>query len=71
MQPNEKVGRLTLLEPRQVGKTKKWLCRCDCGGTTIVLEQSLRARRSNSCGCLRRQRKDAVMGAAFSKGGRP
>lgn len=69
MQPNQKVGRLTLLELRQEGKTKKWLCRCDCGNTRLILEQSLRARRTNSCGCIRKEMTDRLMSAAFQKGG--
>ena len=69
MQPNEKVGRLTLLEPRQIGKTKKWLCRCECGTRKEISEESLRLRRTNSCGCLRTDLKRRLMGNVFR--GRP
>ena len=69
MQPNEKVGRLTLLEPRQIGKTKKWLCRCECGTRKEISEESLRLRRTNSCGCLSYELKRRLMGNVFR--GRP
>ena len=29
-----------------------WLCRCDCGNTTIVKENSLQQGLTRSCGCL-------------------
>lgn len=35
------------------GKTKrKWLCKCDCGATTIVTGNSLVTGSTKSCGCL-------------------
>jgi hypothetical protein len=30
----------------------RWLCRCDCGKTKIVLGSSLKQGRSQSCGCF-------------------
>jgi hypothetical protein len=39
-----------LAGPRPDGKAR-WLCRCECGGATEVLAASLRAGRSQSCGC--------------------
>lgn len=32
-----------------------WFCQCDCGQTAIVIGSSLLHRRTNSCGCLRRE----------------
>ena len=29
----------------------RWLCRCACGNTSIVIAQSLRAGNTKSCGC--------------------
>jgi len=47
-------GRLTVLSQAGVSThgSALWLCQCECGKTTIV-----RARRANSCGCLRREGK--------------
>lgn len=33
----------------------QWLCRCDCGTERIVLGNSLRNGRSQSCGCYNRE----------------
>jgi len=30
---------------------KLWLCRCDCGGSTVKSTNNLRAKRIASCGC--------------------
>ena len=30
-----------------------WLCKCECGGTTIVRREDLRQGQVHSCGCLR------------------
>lgn len=32
----------------------RWHCRCDCGNEVDVLSINLRAGKSQSCGCLRR-----------------
>jgi len=32
-----------------------WVCRCDCGRTTVCIGRKLRAGRVRSCGCLRRE----------------
>lgn len=43
----EIYGRLTVVE-RIDGK---WLCRCECGNTTLVGRQELRRGNTKSCGC--------------------
>ena len=51
------VGRLTVLEEVEpVGKRRRWRCRCRCGTERVVLDQNLRSRRTQSCGCWARER---------------
>ena len=50
----QKFGRLTVVE---LDKSKKrngtyWLCKCDCGNTSIVRSDSLISGNTKSCGCL-------------------
>lgn len=33
----------------------KWVCKCACGETTIVIGANLRTGMTRSCGCLRRE----------------
>ncbi len=35
---------------------RKWLCKCQCGTEKYVLERTLKAGKSQSCGCLRREK---------------
>lgn len=50
-----------------------WLCRCDCGGTTITEGFNLRNGRTTSCGCLSTERiakmnfKDGRTGTALHR----
>lgn len=34
-------------------KAARWVCRCDCGATSVVLSGDLRGGKSKSCGCLK------------------
>jgi len=36
--------------------SSKWLCKCDCGNTKIILGASLRSGATRSCGCLRKEK---------------
>ncbi len=51
----QKFGKLTVKE--RAGSTPKgaarWKCQCKCGNETIILGTSLRAKLTESCGCLR------------------
>lgn len=51
-----RYSRLITIEPacRKQGK-KAWLCQCDCGLTTIVIEYRLRIGKVRSCGCLKKE----------------
>lgn len=52
-----KSGRLTAIE--NIGRDKRgyniWLCQCECGNTTKVVDTALRAQQIKSCGCLKRE----------------
>ena len=59
----KRFGRLTVIErygtyisPADERKAVTWLCRCDCGAKTVVLGSNLKSGRSQSCGCLRREK---------------
>lgn len=51
----QRFGRLVVLEDagRSCGGKVRWLCRCDCGGTTTVIGGNLKSGRTSSCGCIR------------------
>lgn len=67
MTPNTKIGRLTLIEPIEGVKPKRWKVRCECGTVKDVLDSSLRYGRTVSCGCQRRDQKNSLMSGAFQK----
>lgn len=50
---SKRFGKLTVI--KRAGKTKNdnalWLCKCDCGETTIAMGTSLRRGDTVSCGC--------------------
>lgn len=52
-----RYGRLTVV--CRAGSNKKgiakWLCKCDCGGETIVLGSKLRRGETKSCGCFEQE----------------
>jgi hypothetical protein len=47
-----RFGRLTAISYAE----GKWLCRCDCGGTTSTVVTKLRSGYSRSCGCISTER---------------
>ena len=50
----EIFGRWTVLEDR--GETR--LCRCECGTEKRVQYYTLKAGKSKSCGCLKREERE-------------
>lgn len=55
------TGRWTILQEfRKNGKTY-YNCRCECGTIRDVLANSVRSGRSQSCGCLKRERAASVI----------
>lgn len=56
----KKFGRLTVIERVENAKYGqiRWLCKCDCGGTTISRSYNLKSGRAKSCGCLSKENLD-------------
>lgn len=52
----KRFGRLTVIERADtLGKEPKWLCKCDCGNTSVVIGAELRKGNTSSCGCYARE----------------
>lgn len=52
----ERYGRLVCLRPAEVRDKSgglRWMCRCDCGNTTLVQRGNLVGGTVTSCGCYR------------------
>lgn len=53
----EQFGRWTVIrEAKEYGKPREWLCICECGTTKAVYGSSLLSGKSQSCGCLQKER---------------
>lgn len=52
-----KIGYLTVLEKTDERKNEEviWLCKCDCGNYTKVRGRNLREKKTQSCGCLKKE----------------
>jgi hypothetical protein len=55
----QRFGRLKVISEN--GRAPKsgavlWLCRCDCGNTTVVTGGNLRSKITKSCGCYKKER---------------
>ncbi len=53
----KRYGRLLVvqLDHRDPKHGAMWLCKCDCGCTTVVKGNRLRRGKTRSCGCLKRE----------------
>lgn len=53
-----RFGRLVAIEPtnERSGGSIVWRCKCDCGGESMSSSNNLLSGRSQSCGCLQRER---------------
>jgi len=49
----KRYGRLVVVK---YAGNSKWLCQCDCGNTKIANTSSLNGGRTQSCGCLHKER---------------
>lgn len=59
-----RYGRLLVLYPVETREPCngciRYMCLCDCGKYHTVAGYLLRAKRVQSCGCLRRNKHDAI-----------
>ena len=48
-----KYGKLTVIERdiNTVYGTSRWICKCECGKTTVARSSDLRSGRKTHCGC--------------------
>lgn len=53
----QRYGKLTVID-RAENKSEKtrWLCKCDCGKTTVAYSNNLIRGKHTSCGCVRNER---------------
>lgn len=52
----QKFGRLLVVSfSGRRERCTLWLCKCDCGNTTIVSTSALKSGNTKSCGCLHRE----------------
>lgn len=70
----ERFGRLLVLERTNLrsGKTVVWKCKCDCGNICYVSRNALQQGKTQSCGCLQKERASAtnfkdITGKRFGK----
>jgi hypothetical protein len=56
IQPGDVFGLLTVesFDGQTPAGKRRFLCRCECGGTKIAVTGDLTSGRTRSCGCLRR-----------------
>lgn len=69
---DRQFDRLLVLEYKGINKWgyHQWLCQCDCGNTVIVSSHQLKAKKTKSCGCLRKEMTSKV-GRKFKGAKRP
>ena len=47
----QRFGRLVVVEKSLI-QPDSWICKCDCGNSTIVTKHNLTSGKTKSCGCL-------------------
>lgn len=53
---NRRFGRLVAIEyAKTLGGHRYWLCKCDCGNTTVIDGTKLVQKQTVSCGCYRKE----------------
>lgn len=65
----QRFGKLTVIERAENGKNgeAKWLCKCDCGNTSIVFSLNLTRLHTTSCGCAHNNVRLDLTGKRFGK----
>ena len=67
----QKFGMLTVMERVEDYVTPKgihfpqWLCKCECGNEKVIVGYSLKSGATRSCGCLRKEKVEALIGQKF------
>lgn len=63
---NERFGRLVVqtLVSTDAHYRKRWKCLCDCGNTSVVLQDKLKAGITKSCGCFQKEFVQALVDKA-------
>jgi len=57
----QRFGRLVVERMQDMRKGRAmWLCQCDCGNMAVVQSGRLTAKRTQSCGCYRRENSAAM-----------
>ena len=58
----KRFGKLTVIKDtsKSIGRGKSWLCKCDCGNTTEILDARLRFNQAKSCGCSAYNKRDLI-----------
>ena len=52
----KRFGRLTVVKRgTNKGEQTRWVCKCDCGNTSVVFASALKNGNTKSCGCLHRE----------------
>ena len=63
----QRFGKLVVIEQAENyvspsgGQRRRWLCKCDCGETTIAITDNLKRGRHQSCGACRARALDASL----------
>ena len=55
----KRFGKLVVLHQKERKPSEKtcWVCQCDCGNITTVMNFRLKSGHTRSCGCLRTRKK--------------
>ena len=58
----QRFGRLIVIKRADNSKDNraKWLCKCDCGNEKNIVGKSLRKMKTQSCGCLQKEKAKMV-----------
>ena len=63
-----KYNKLELIkEVKVINKHSYWLCKCECGNEKIIRLDSVKSGKTQSCGCIRKDRAFKVHGKSRTK----